>query len=175
MDGIDLSNLTAGLMAVTWQSVVMMAVAGLLIYFAIAKEYEPTLLLPIGIGCIIGNLPLSAMIEEGGMLYVLKQAGIDTELFPLLIFVGVGAMMDFRPLLAQPVFALMGAAGQFGIFMWCCEFQSIFLTVNTLNNRCKLNILNTNFLEKLIKFDWIIGIIIIYNSHSIKFNAVFFK
>mgnify|MGYP000866156197 FL=1 len=118
MNGIDLSNLIAGLMAITWQNLVMIAVGGLLIYLAIAKEYEPVLLLPIGIGCIIANLPLSAMIDpaENGMLYILKKAGIDNELFPLLIFIGVGAMMDFKPLLAQPIFALMGAAGQFGIF-----------------------------------------------------------
>lgn len=118
MNGIDLNNLIAGLLAVTWQSLVMMAVGGVLIYLAIAKEYEPVLLLPIGIGCIIANLPLSAMInpDENGMLWVLKRAGIDNELFPLLIFIGVGAMMDFKPLLAQPIFALMGAAGQFGIF-----------------------------------------------------------
>ncbi len=118
MNGIDLSNLIAGLLAVTWQSVVMMIVGGVLIYLAIAKEYEPVLLLPIGIGCIIANLPLSAMInpDENGMLYILRIAGIDNELFPLFIFIGVGAMMDFRPLLAQPIFALMGAAGQFGIF-----------------------------------------------------------
>ncbi len=118
MNGIDLNNLIAGLLAVTWQSVVMMIVGGVLIYLAIAKEYEPVLLLPIGIGCIIANLPLSAMInpDENGLLYILRIAGIDNELFPLLIFIGVGAMMDFRPLLAQPLFALMGAAGQFGIF-----------------------------------------------------------
>ncbi len=118
MNGIDLNNLIAGLRATTWQSLVMIAVGGVLIYLAIAKEYEPVLLLPIGIGCIIANLPLSAMInpDENGMLYVLKRAGIDNELFPLFIFIGVGAMMDFRPLLAQPIFALMGAAGQFGIF-----------------------------------------------------------
>jgi len=118
VNGIDLNNLIAGLLAVTWQSLVMMAVGGVLIYLAIAKEYEPVLLLPIGIGCIIANLPLSAMInpDENGMLWVLKRAGIDNELFPLLIFIGVGAMMDFKPLLAQPIFALMGAAGQFGIF-----------------------------------------------------------
>jgi len=118
VNGIDLNNLIAGLRATTWQSLVMIAVGGVLIYLAIAKEYEPVLLLPIGIGCIIANLPLSAMInpDENGMLYVLKRAGIDNELFPLFIFIGVGAMMDFRPLLAQPIFALMGAAGQFGIF-----------------------------------------------------------
>jgi sodium ion-translocating decarboxylase beta subunit len=96
----------------------MIAIGGLLIYLAIAKEYEPVLLLPIGIGCIIGNLPFSAMVDpdENGLFYLLYEAGIANELFPLLIFIGIGVMMDFRPLLAQPIFALMGAAGQFGIF-----------------------------------------------------------
>jgi oxaloacetate decarboxylase beta subunit len=96
----------------------MIGVGALLIALAIVKEYEPVLLLPIGIGCIIGNLPLSAMVDpaEHGLLAVLKSATVDNELLPLLIFFGVGAMMDFRPLLAQPMFALMGAAGQFGIF-----------------------------------------------------------
>ena len=118
MNTIDLGNLIMGLKALSLPHIVMMAVGGVLIYLAIAKEYEPVLLLPIGIGCIIGNLPLSAMIDpaENGMLVVIKQAGVDNELFPLLIFIGVGVMMDFRPLLAQPLFALMGAAGQFGIF-----------------------------------------------------------
>ena len=120
MNGINLGDLAAGLIALVsnWPSLIMMGVGGLLIYLAIAKEYEPVLLLPIGLGCIIGNLPLSAMVDpaEQGMLAIIKKAGVDTELFPLLIFVGVGAMMDFRPLLAQPLFALLGAAGQFGIF-----------------------------------------------------------
>lgn len=120
MNSIDLGNLTAGLRALieNWPSILMMVVGSILIYLAIAKEYEPVLLLPIGIGCIIANLPLSAMInpDEHGMLAVLKSAAVDNELFPLLIFIGVGVMMDFRPLLAQPLFALMGAAGQFGIF-----------------------------------------------------------
>ncbi|MFP4394089.1 MAG: sodium ion-translocating decarboxylase subunit beta [Anaerolineales bacterium] len=118
MNTIDLGNLILGLKALSLPHIVMMAVGGMLIYLAIAKEYEPVLLLPIGIGCIIGNLPLSAMIDpaEHGMLVIIQQAGVDNELFPLLIFIGVGVMMDFRPLLAQPLFALMGAAGQFGIF-----------------------------------------------------------
>jgi len=127
MNGIDFSELAAGLLALNWQSLVMMAVGGILIYLAIAKEYEPNLLLPIGVGIILANLPLSAIIaapvyeegvlkEPGGLLYYLLEAGVSTEIFPLLIFIGVGAMMDFRPLLAQPLFALMGAAGQFGIF-----------------------------------------------------------
>jgi oxaloacetate decarboxylase beta subunit len=114
--GIDLTNLFAGVLAITLPQLVMIAVGGLLLYLAIAKEYEPVLLLPIGMGCMIANLPLSAMIEEGGMIRIIYEAGVANELFPLLIFVGVGAMMDFRPLLAQPFFALMGAAGQFGIF-----------------------------------------------------------
>ena len=120
MNGVNLGDLAAGLIALVdnWQSLIMMGVGGLLIYLAIAKEYEPLLLLPIGLGCIIGNLPLSSMVDpaEQGMLAIIKKAGVDNELFPLLIFVGVGAMMDFRPLLAQPLFALLGAAGQFGIF-----------------------------------------------------------
>ncbi|HID89217.1 MAG TPA: hypothetical protein EYP52_05855, partial [Anaerolineae bacterium] len=84
---------------------------------AIAKKYEPTLLLPIGFGCMLGNLPVSAyMIGPEGLFGVLERAGIETELFPLLIFLGVGAMMDMRPLLSQPIFVLMGALGHLGIF-----------------------------------------------------------
>ncbi|MBN1955276.1 MAG: sodium ion-translocating decarboxylase subunit beta [Anaerolineae bacterium] len=113
---MDIHHLLAGIQALTWQHVLMMAIGGGLIYFAIAKEYEPVLLLPIGVGCLLANLPLSALISEGGLLTILYQAGVSNELFPLLIFLGVGAMMDFRPLLSQPLFALMGAAGQFGIF-----------------------------------------------------------
>ncbi len=120
MNGIQTGPLTAGLRALiaNWPSLIMLSVGGFLIYLAIAKEYEPVLLLPIGIGCIIGNLPLSQMVNpaEHGMLAVIKEAAVANELLPLLIFIGVGAMMDFRPLLAQPLFALMGAAGQFGIF-----------------------------------------------------------
>ena len=113
---MDVTHLLAGIQALRWGQVLMMAVGGVLIYLAIAKEYEPVLLLPIGVGCLLANLPLSALTSEGGLLRLLYQIGVSNELFPLLIFLGVGAMMDFRPLLAQPVFALMGAAGQFGIF-----------------------------------------------------------
>ena len=94
----------------------MFAVGGLLLYFAIVKEYEPTLLLPIGFGVLLGNLPNSPLNHPGGTLYILNEVGIQTELFPLFIFIGIGAMMDFRPLLSQPIFAILGAAGQLGIF-----------------------------------------------------------
>lgn len=96
---------------------VIMIIAGLfLIYLAIAKEYEPVLLLPIGFGCILANLGMEASADGEGFLSVLYRAGIVTELFPLLIFIGVGGMIDFSPLLAQPHLALLGAAGQFGIY-----------------------------------------------------------
>jgi len=99
-----------------WGMLVMFAVATVLIYVAIRKEYEPTLLLPIGFGALLGNLPNSPLNHPGGLLYILNDIGVKTEIFPLFIFIGIGALMDFRPLLSQPIFALMGAAGQFGIF-----------------------------------------------------------
>lgn len=100
----------------TWKNVIMILVGLILIYLAIKKEYEPVLLLPIGFGCILANLGMAATADGTGFLSVLYRAGIQTELFPLLIFVGVGGMIDFSPLLAQPKMALLGAAGQFGIF-----------------------------------------------------------
>jgi oxaloacetate decarboxylase beta subunit len=108
-----ISELTAGIRAFGWQNLIMLAVGCILIYLAIAKEYEPTLLLPIGFGCILANLGMGV---EGGFMKVIYDAGITTELFPLLIFIGVGAMIDFRPLLAMPKMVLLGAAGQFGIY-----------------------------------------------------------
>ena len=100
----------------TWAgSAVMIAVGGILIYLAIAKQFEPVLLLPIGFGCILANLGMSNL-QENGLFYYLYKAGIETELFPLLIFIGVVAMIDFSPLLSQPQMVLLGAAGQFGIY-----------------------------------------------------------
>ncbi len=104
--------------AITWKSVVMWAVGALLIYLAIAKDMEPTLLLPMGFGAILVNLPLSAAIGEHGPISVLFKFGIDNgELFPLLLFIGIGAMIDFSPLLSNPKLFLFGAAAQFGIFL----------------------------------------------------------
>ena len=111
-----LPELIKGLTNLSLGNAVMIAVGAILIYLAIAKEYEPVLLLPIGFGCILANIPLAGMTAAEGMMGVLYKAGISTELFPLLIFVGVGAMIDFSPLLAQPRMVLLGAAGQFGIF-----------------------------------------------------------
>jgi oxaloacetate decarboxylase beta subunit len=117
---MDLSSLVPellkGILHFTWGNAFMISVSLVLIYLAVYKEIEPVLLLPIGFGCLLANIPLAGMTTAEGMMAVLYNAGISTELFPLLIFVGVGAMIDFSPLLAQPKMALLGAAGQFGIF-----------------------------------------------------------
>ncbi len=115
--GFDLSGLLGGLLDITWQQLIMIVVALFLLYLGIFKDYEPTLLIPIGFGCILGNLPVAAnMIGEEGLFGVLYRAGISNELFPLLIFLGVGAMLDLRPLLSQPVMFVMGALAHLGIF-----------------------------------------------------------
>jgi oxaloacetate decarboxylase beta subunit len=111
-----LAELAKGLAHFTAGNGIMIAVGVILVVLAVVKEYEPVLLLPIGFGCILSNIPLTGMSEVNGLFAVLYRAGISTELFPLLIFVGVGAMIDFSPLLAQPKLVLLGAAGQFGIF-----------------------------------------------------------
>lgn len=95
---------------------IMIGIGLILIYLAIKKEYEPMLLLPIGFGAILTNIPFSSAIGDNGFLTILYKAGIETELFPILIFIAVGAMIDFSPLLKQPVMLLFGAAAQFGIF-----------------------------------------------------------
>jgi oxaloacetate decarboxylase beta subunit len=114
---LDLSGLLGGLLDITLPQVIMVIVGLILIYLGIAKEYEPALLIPIGFGCILGNLPVSAnMIGEDGLFGILYKAGISNELFPLLIFLGVGAMLDLRPLLSQPIMFIMGALAHLGIF-----------------------------------------------------------
>ena len=108
-----LDEITRGFTEFTWGNGVMILLGAGLITLAVVKEYEPVLLLPIGFGCIMANIGMSA---DTGFMKVIYDAGISTELFPLLIFVGVGAMIDFSPLLAQPKMVLLGAAGQFGIY-----------------------------------------------------------
>lgn len=111
------SGLAAGFVHLHWSNLVMMVIGGLLLYLGIKKDFEPLLLVPIGFGCIIVNIPLSDLMETNGFLRIIYDAGIITELFPLLIFVGIGAMTDFRPVLEHPYTFLLGAAGQFGIFL----------------------------------------------------------
>ncbi|MDD2234812.1 MAG: sodium ion-translocating decarboxylase subunit beta [Desulfitobacteriaceae bacterium] len=143
-----ISNILAGFTHLTWQSIVMLFIGGILLYLGVAKDYEPLLLIPIGFGCILANLPLTELIhvpregyvfhdsvrdilanagllnlQEGvrlvdeGILDVLYNAGIGNELFPCLLFIGIGAMTDFGPLLQNPRILLLGGAGQFGIFL----------------------------------------------------------
>jgi len=95
---------------------VMIVVGCLLIWLAIKKKFEPLLLLPIGFGGILANIPMAGISEPGGFLYIVYEMGVANGLFPLIIFMGVGAMTDFGPLLANPKTALLGAAAQFGIF-----------------------------------------------------------
>jgi sodium ion-translocating decarboxylase beta subunit len=93
----------------------MLAISCILMYLAIFKEYEPLLLLPIGFGCLLANLPLTGLMDQGGLLKTLTW-GLENDLYPALVFIGVGAMIDFGPLLANPSLMLLGAAGQIGIF-----------------------------------------------------------
>jgi len=118
MDISDIRFLLEAFQIFSLKNLFMILAGGLLIYLAIKKDFEPMLLLPIGFGAILANLPLTGITNaaEGGFLGVLYQAGIKTELFPLLIFIGIGAMTDFGPLLENPKMALLGAAGQIGIF-----------------------------------------------------------
>ncbi|OZB05989.1 MAG: glutaconyl-CoA decarboxylase subunit beta [Idiomarina sp. 34-48-12] len=102
--------------AFTWGAAIMMLVGALLLYLAIHKKFEPLLLLPIGFGAVLANIPQAGFTEPGGLLYYIYYVGIETGVFPLLIFMGVGAMTDFGPLLANPRTLLLGAAAQFGIF-----------------------------------------------------------
>lgn len=120
-----MSFLLDGVMAVTWQQIVMYVVGIVLIWLAVKKEYEPSLLLPMGFGAILVNLPFSGVIDQvvqgkveaAGIIQWLFESGIEaSEAMPILLFIGIGAMIDFGPLLSQPVLFLFGAAAQFGIF-----------------------------------------------------------
>lgn len=117
----------------SYKIIIMWAIGGLLIYLAIKKDMEPTLLLPMGFGVILVNLPLSGVIDQTvngllqrGPLSVLYDAGIANELFPLLLFIGVGAMIDFGPILSNPKLMIFGAAAQFGIFFTLCTASMFF-------------------------------------------------
>ena len=125
-DEICLEILYQNLLEFTWQQGVMILIGAVLIFLAIKKEMEPTLLLPMGFGTILANIPLSAAIGEHGPITTLYNAGIANELFPLLLFIGIGAMIDFGPLLTNPKLMLFGAAAQFGIFFTLCMASMFF-------------------------------------------------
>jgi len=110
--------LQSGIANLSLGNIVMFLVAGVLIYLAITKHYEPLLLIPIGFGTILANLPLAEMGSYGeGIIALIYQSGIKTELLPPIIFLGVGVLTDFRPLLGRPLTFLLGAAAQLGIFV----------------------------------------------------------
>jgi len=115
-----LDELLMGFLGLSWKHIVMWAVGSLLIYLAVKHDYEPALLLPIGFGAILANIPHSSAVSthpgEEGFLIVLYNAGIANELFPVLIFIAIGAMCDFAPLIRRPSVMLFAAAAQFGIF-----------------------------------------------------------
>src|SRR5512145_122829 len=100
-----------------WPNLVMLLIGGTLLYLGVRKGVEPLLLVPIGFGCVLVNIPFGGLNEEGGLLRTLYEMGVANELFPLLIFIGIGAMIDFTPLLERPSLLLFGAAGQVGIFL----------------------------------------------------------
>src|ERR1044072_5077856 len=112
-----LQGLLLGVMSLGVGHVIMLAIACVLLYLGIRKGYEPLLLLPIGFGAILVNIPLADMMGKEGFLRFFYDFGVLTEIFPLLIFIGIGAMTDFQPLLENPKIILLGAAGQFGIFL----------------------------------------------------------
>ena len=104
-----------GLAHLYWGNLVMLAVGGILIFLAISKRYEPLLLIPIGFGVLLANLPITGLMEEGGLFSYLGL-GVNLAIFPPLIFLGIGALTDFTPLIANPKTFFLGAAAQFGIF-----------------------------------------------------------
>jgi oxaloacetate decarboxylase beta subunit len=114
-----LSALTQGFANLSWQSVLMILIGCVLLYLGTARKIEPILLIPIGFGIVLGNLPLAGLAasDQGGIINLLYKSGVLTEIFPCLLFIGLGAMIDFGPMLANPIVLIFGAAGQFGIFI----------------------------------------------------------
>jgi oxaloacetate decarboxylase beta subunit len=137
MDALAALVRQSGFVAITWQNAVMFGVGGLLVFLAVRKNYEPLLLVPIGFGAILANLPRANMSAgdlsipgsghaAGGLLQLVYNAGIATEFLPPVIFLGVGALTDFRPLLARPITFLLGAAAQLGVFVAAAGALFIF-------------------------------------------------
>ncbi|SFG86874.1 Na+-transporting oxaloacetate decarboxylase beta subunit, partial [Desulfotomaculum arcticum] len=105
-----------GVMSLTLGNIAMWLIAFVLFYLAIAKGVEPLLLIPIGFGIFAANFPLTGLLEEGGLFYIFYHYGIETELIPPLIFLGLGAMTDFAPVIGNPKTLLLGAAAQLGVY-----------------------------------------------------------
>jgi len=116
MDGVYAFWQSMGIANLDLGQLFMMLVGGLLIYLAINRKFEPLLLLPIGFGAVLANIPVAGIADEGGLLWYFYHVGIETGVFPLLIFMGVGALTDFSALIAMPKTLFLGAAAQFGIF-----------------------------------------------------------
>jgi sodium ion-translocating decarboxylase beta subunit len=114
-----LKSLGQGFTNLTWEAGVMILIGCVLLYLGIGRKIEPLLLIPIGFGVVLGNLPLANLSahDEGGVLNLLYVSGVLTQIFPVLLFLGLGAMIDFGPMLANPIVLIFGAAGQFGIFI----------------------------------------------------------
>jgi oxaloacetate decarboxylase beta subunit len=114
-----LNSLGQGFIELSWQRAVMILIGCVLLYLGIGRKIEPLLLIPIGAGVVLGNLPLAGLSshDEGGVINLLYVSGILTQIFPVLLFLGLGAMIDFGPMLANPLVLIFGAAGQFGIFL----------------------------------------------------------
>ena len=123
MNTLEKLLMESGFVSLSWQNALMFVVAGVLIYLAVVRNYEPLLLIPIGFGAVLANLPKamlsasSTFAGDPGLLQFIYNSGIKTELLPPVIFLGVGALTDFRPLLGRPITLLLGAAAQLGIFM----------------------------------------------------------
>ncbi len=114
-----LRSLGQGFTNLTWEAGVMILIGCVLLYLGIGRKVEPLLLIPIGFGVVLGNLPLANLSahDQGGVLNLLYVSGVLTQIFPVLLFLGLGAMIDFGPMLANPIVLIFGAAGQFGIFI----------------------------------------------------------
>ena len=127
MDTLSELIAQSGFRGLTWQNLIMFGISGLLIYLAVKKNYEPLLLIPIGFGAMLANLPAAMLSASSGyhaepgqtvpLLQLIYSMGIKTQLLPPVIFMGVGALTDFRPLLSRPITLLLGAAAQLGIFV----------------------------------------------------------
>ncbi len=166
-----LMSLLECVLLIDWKDVVMWALGGLLIYLAIKKDMEPSLLLPMGFGAILVNLPLSGVITQGeevGVLTLLFDNGIANELFPLLLFVGIGAMIDFTPLLTNPKLMIFGAAAQFGIFFTLCMAALLGFNINDAASIAIIGAADgptSIFVANLFKSEYLGAIIVVAYSY----------